>query len=332
VELGKEQMGNVGVMDPKSFTHRFNLRDAHLTLFKGGRVMFTRSLRLFLSMLIVGVLASSTNAAVQDLRALASANADLWHHYTFENDGGGREEDKEGTLNLQQVAYGTGAVNQIAYMPGFDATTDALRPQRLADGGAGLWSASNVDWGVEKAALTVEALIAPQELPNAFEGYAVNGAGHPVRGYFIMTNHNETRQLETRMGHDPLGTTPLVSPFTPGDWYYIANTYTVDGSDNQVINSYVANLTAGTGLQQVLTNHVAVDRMGGTTPLGVGILRNASNGAFAGEIDEVALYRAVLTQEQIEAHFNAIPEPNAIVLLCMGGLWLIGTGWRRREA
>jgi len=301
--------------------------------------MFTRSLRLFLSMLIVGVLASSTNAAVQDLRALASANVDLWHHYTFEDDGAGngREADKSGTLDLQQRDYGTGAVNQIAYMPGFDSTTFALRPQRLADGGAGLRSGSTVDWGAQKAALTVEALVSPQNLAGTFEGYAVSGVGYPRRAYFIMTNPNPAGDdsLVTRMGNDPVGAAPLVSSFTPDDWYYIANTYTVDGSDNQVVNSYVANLTAGeTTLTQVLTNHVADDRMGGSQTLGVGILFNGTNGAFAGQIDEVALYTDVFTQQEIQGHLDAllIPEPNAIVLLCMGGLWLIGTGWRRREA
>ena len=299
--------------------------------------MLRGSFRLLLSVLVVGVLAASANATVLDMRNLVSANADLWHHYTFEDDGGGNgpEDDKAGTVDLARQDYGTGDVNQIAYVQGFDSTTNALQPQRLADGGAGLQSTSNVDWGAEKAALTVEALVAPQELPGTFEGYAVGGAGSPRRAYFIITNPNAVRSLETRMGNDSLGASPLVSPFTSGNWYYIANTYTVNGADDQVINSYVANLTAGeTTLTPVLTNYVANDRMGGSQPLGVGILFNATNGAFAGQIDEVALYTEVLTQSQLQGHLDAllIPEPNAIVLLCMGGLWLIGTGRRRREA
>jgi len=44
---------------------------------------------------------------------------------------------------------------------------------------------------------------------------------------------------------------------------------------------------------------------------------------YKGALDEVAIYNYVLSQAQITAHYNAIPEPATIALLSLGGLALL---------
>ena len=58
---------------------------------------------------------------------------------------------------------------------------------------------------------------------------------------------------------------------------------------------------------------------------------SGTNEPFSGDIDEVAIYRGILSADRIAAHFNAasIPEPVSIVLLSSGILGMVCL--RRRQ-
>ena len=52
---------------------------------------------------------------------------------------------------------------------------------------------------------------------------------------------------------------------------------------------------------------------------------------FTGSMDELALYDRVLSESEVEAHFNAltIPEPSTVILLCLAILGMLVYGWHR---
>jgi len=263
--------------------------------------------------MVLTLWAGRSAASVVDLRTMASDQGSLLHQYTFEGDATERLQDSAGAADLQGVTYGSqGSVAALAYPAGWDATTTAFTSQRLSDtggdGGAYLRSTSTVGLG---STVTVEGLFRPQNLESgATIGYGVAHSPAGNRAYF-MTEVAQTGddQLATVVGDSFTQSDnrrPVVNPFVPGHWYYVANTYQLGGS-NTLVSSYVADLTAGQKtVTQVLDNVTASGSFVGTNYLGIGGFSSSAQQAWAGSLDEVAIYGSTLSQAAVQSHLDAL--------------------------
>ena len=305
---------------------------------------------LLFAIACVSLCAPPAWAYVTDLRAEVSADGNLIHHYTFEGTTlSERLADKAaGGADLSVIAYGTGSATVdsptgISFSgETLDDTTVSLTTYREGvniTGGAGLSTVSQI---ALPTSLTVEAIIRPLSAP-ADKGFAVmTQAASAARGYYIAPQRvgavdagdaGDDDRIYTVIGDsytEPDNVMSIVEPYTPGDWYYIANTYTISGGSTTV-SCYAANLTQGdTLLTLVQDGVVASGTYGSSAPLGIGLadLSNIYAGtvyehclAFNGQIDEVALYDAALSGMTLQSHYDAliaVPEPGTLVLLMLG--------------
>ena len=132
-------------------------------------------------------------------------------------------------------------------------------------------------------------------------------------GYFLFENGEGDLGAWVGNGNQ------LFLDATPGDWYYVTAVYAQDGA-NTTIDTYTANLSAG---ETALTHtHLTQSGVFGTGEqyLGIGAFATGTGSlqeAFAGSMDEVAIYDGVLCASAVQAHFDAllVPEPSALVLL-----------------
>ena len=123
------------------------------------------------------------------------------------------------------------------------------------------------------------------------------------------------------------------SPLTVGDWYYVAGSYTANGTTNVTWTNYYANLTAGGPLvtSGPFTNSAGTYPMGAAREFGIGG-RYDGQEAFPGFIDEVNLYSTALSSSDFQAHLTqlaVVPEPSTVALLSLG---LLSLARRRRPA
>jgi hypothetical protein len=239
---------------------------------------------------------------VEKMRELVAAHPALIHHYTFEGDRYYREQlqDKKGTAVLQQFDFGAGSERRIRYEPGLDGSTMAFRPHRPGPttGGAALKTRERIEFPPQ---LTVECLVRPD---NGFgPGYAVCArVGREQRGYFVRKS-DKGPFLGTAIG-STLQEVSAPMFLAPWHWYYVATTCERKGESTLVI-FYIADVTAG---QSTLTQGGGQTlELPGVYPelaelrIGAGALSNeGAVSPFAGVIDEVALYSAVLSKDELE--------------------------------
>jgi hypothetical protein len=101
--------------------------------------------------------------------------------------------------------------------------------------------------------------------------------------------------------------------FLPGEWYYLASTFRVEAGQTR-INSYLANLSRG---ERKLTWTVKDRTASGVAPvsrLGIGKAFDAELAhayPWAGDLDEVAIYDAVLTPATLQEHLRVIVGDDA---------------------
>ncbi|NBW96543.1 MAG: hypothetical protein EBR28_07375, partial [Planctomycetia bacterium] len=262
------------------------------------------------------------------LRDAAPAGAPLAYRWSFE---GGTAADRlvnSGTganATLQAVAYGSeGSAAKIAYGLGIDETTVAMSPQRLGRlaanaGGALLATTGTV---AIPTAFTVEALVRPDLMETGGSiGYAVMAGGATTnnRGYFVVnqegTSSDSTATIigDSISQADNVGQT--IAAFVPGHWYYVANTYTVSGSQT-TINSYVADLTAGqTAVTQAVANQVASGKPLTAAQMAIGgyFVSGTAQEAWSGSIDEVSLFGRVLSGTEVQARLDSLYQAPAQV-------------------
>ena len=255
------------------------------------------------------------------LRDGARAAAPLAYQWSFEGASAGDRLQNTGTganATLQAVAYGSeGSTARIGYGMGLDETTTAMSPQRIGRtsstaGGALLATTGSV---ALPTAFTVEALVRPELVEAGGSiGYAVMAGGQATnnRGYFIVGQEGASSDsLTTIIGDsisqaDNVGQT--VSTFVPGHWYYVANTFTVSGSQT-TINSYVADLTLSqTSVTRAVTSQVASGKPLTAAQMAIGgyFASGTAQEAWSGSIDEVSLFGRTLTAAEVQSRLDSL--------------------------
>ncbi len=251
--------------------------------------------------------------SVARLREAVTNNARLIHHYTFE--GTSRLEkcqDKRGAVHLTEAVMvdgrGRGSINYTA--PGFDLTTDALGPHREPQGGNENGVALQSEGRFRPPeAMTIELLLRYQIPEDAGDetvalavatrdgdrdcGFYVAAVG---KGHLSLLLDGSANWVETDtvLAHD--------------HWYYVAFTFK-KLEESTVVNAYLADLTVGERqLRQVLKDE-EVPGVPATSRLGIGKgFDNTIAHAYpwSGELDEIALYDAVLDPKDLQAHLDLL--------------------------
>ena len=283
----------------------------------------------FLTIIIAASLLCGTTlqAEVLDMRGVVAGEPTLAHHYTFEGDASSRLEDMAGEVDLVEAAYGDGDTAAILYDAGWSAGNTAFTPQRLGSGttGGAALVGSTITIG---GSVTIECLIKTDSVAGGGNGFALVAGKWPNRGYFLF--ENASSDLGAWVGNG----SQVFLDTVPGDWYYLTAVYSQDGA-NTTIDTYTANLSAG---EETLTHtHLTQSGVFGTGEqhLGIGAFATQTGTlqeAFAGSMDEVAIYDGALSASAVQAHFDAllVPEPSAFALLL--GLAALAASTRSKRA
>lgn len=253
--------------------------------------------------------------SVIGLREQVRRNPHLIHHYTFEGlSAHAQRQDKRGSLSLTEAVMRAGRTGgTLRYsVPGWDSTTRAVRPYRsLHDGNnCGVALQSEAPFQPPQR-MTVELLVnftmpeADDPMPIACA--VATRADQRRCGFFVVAAdaghlaHLMDGDAAWLEAHDEFA-------FQPGDWYYVASTFSVVPEGTRV-NTYVANLSRG---EQRLTWAVR-DQLTPGTPaasrlgIGKGFDANTAHAyPWSGMLDEVALYDTVLDQKTLEEHLRSL--------------------------
>jgi len=102
----------------------------------------------------------------------------------------------------------------------------------------------------------------------------------------------------------------LMTPFVfhPGQWYYVVGTFRVADGETQ-INTYAANLTQRERSLRRLVRNQTAPGVAAAGRLYIGSALDADLAPaypWAGEIDEVAVYRSVLDEATLQSHLAAV--------------------------
>ncbi len=253
--------------------------------------------------------------SVIDFRNAVRREDSLIHLYTFE----GPQADsaalrlmaRAGSAHLVEC-FSDNNLPPLAYDKGYDA---------LSYAGVSVAGTNNANCGrawTTGAAITlpremtVECVVSPTAIPQFHSGSVIAArASENQRGYFVWLRPTGT--FETRVGNAAART--IASHVISGHWYYIANTYAFDGT-RTTINSYYADLTAGTPLRHTVMDAVVEGGYGDSAVLGIGVLPNLwgnlqyfTSCAF----DEVAFYTGVHDFETINSRFDTMRRPSPSV-------------------
>lgn len=254
---------------------------------------------------------SAAAGSVPDFRNAVRREASLIHHYTFEGPQADAADmrllDRAGAADLVERVRNT-SMPQLAYDTGHDA---------LSYAGVAVYSTNSLStgraWTTAGAialprAMTIECVVSPYAIPPLYgAGVVTSRAADNQRGYYVWLTTGGA--FETRVGGGDART--ILSNVSTGHWYYIVNTYDFDGAQTTV-NSYCADLTAGTPLQHVIMDAVDTGGYGESAVLGIGVLLNLNDELqyFAPcAIDEVALYAAAHDFDKINSRFEALRRP-----------------------
>lgn len=251
--------------------------------------------------------------SVAKMRAAVANHSRLIHHYTFE--GTSRLEkcrDRRGALHLAEAVMvsgrGRGSVDYSA--KGLDLTTEAIGPHREPVGGKenGVALQSEARFHPPKE-MTIEILLM----------YRIPEDGNDDTVALAVATREDQRNCGfyvTAVGRGHLSLlldgeadwVNMETILTPERWYYVAVTFDA-GEETTIVNAYVADLTGGQqALKQVL-NNLEVPGVPVMSRLGIGKGFDATGAhayPWSGELDEVAVYDAVLEKEDLQSHVNAL--------------------------
>jgi len=251
--------------------------------------------------------------SVATMSELVSQHPRLIHHYTFE--GATTQEqyrDHRGGFPLSEVAMGEGrGRGTLRAVRGFDATTTAFAVHRSDESdnfrGVALQSEAVFEPPPE---MTVELLL-NLNLPKdgvkgaVFAALATRGGG---RSSFFLAALEHGQLMQILSADASFIETADDYAFVPGHWYYVAsNLRTVSGQTQ--VNTYAANLSRGERKltrvvkDQLIAGVPAVGRLG----VGKGFDANDAHAyPWSGDLDEVAIYDAVIDEGTLERHLQAI--------------------------
>lgn len=251
--------------------------------------------------------------SVAAMRAVVASEPHLLHHYPFE--GNCPEQvlrDNRRDLDLMWVVMhgGRGRGTPSYWADGFDDTTNAVQPFRdQVDGnrvGVGLQTEGHFS---PPAEMTVEALL-------CYDGM-VQGADAPVAvavgtrrdakhcGFLLAAAGRG--QLTHLMDADAPWTESNLE-LAAGHWYYVAATFRSEGEHTRM-SVYAADLTLGQDRLRCVLSDVACSGRpaGGLLGIGKGFQEGVAHAyPWPGRLDEVAVYGAVLDQDALQRHLDAL--------------------------
>lgn len=251
--------------------------------------------------------------SVAKMRAAVAGHSRLIHHYTFE--GTSRLEkclDKRGALHLTEAVMvsgrGRGSLDYTAR--GLDLTTEAIHPHREPidgnENGVALQSEARFR---PPNAMTIELLLkyrTPEDVNDESVALAVaTRDGDRDCGFYVAAvgRGNLSLLLDGDADWVETGTVLLDE-----HWYYVAVTFEA-GEENTMVNAYAVDLTGGHRTLLHILDNEQVPGIPAMSRLGIGKGFDYSGAhayPWAGELDEVAVYDAVLEADELQEHVNVL--------------------------
>ena len=286
-------------------------------------------------------------AEVADMRALVSDDPTLVNHWTFEGASTAeRQQDKKGTAHLTAIAssHPSASTAAISYPQGFDASTETFQPQFIWPGdgigaGGGAWQDGAALWIPDPNYLApVPVFVLEGLVRNGPQTYAdghlfirpqkVWNPGSPIYpfrqsglggGAWDNLFAGGTGDWCVPPPFLNCNSLPVVVDYNVGDWYYFVVAYedTRVGANPIKIYSYSANLSASDAVVTLVVNGYDVpgtlENVG--TMLGIGAAGDYAH--FDGQIDELAVYNALLSMDTMNEHLAAIYQqpPRGTVIM-----------------
>ena len=117
-----------------------------------------------------------------------------------------------------------------------------------------------------------------------------------------------------------------INPINDDQWHHVVATYDTAAQQSLLYVDGVLESNFNGGANVSIDAGALIQYMGWNDT-------TRTPATFLGELDEVAIYDTILTEGQVQAHFEAaiIPEPSSIVLLLLGLIGAATCRWRRRR-
>jgi hypothetical protein len=229
-----------------------------------------------------------------------------------------RYRDRKGDLHMTEAVMSNGRGNGSlrSGLHGFDGTTSVIAPFRASVLGNATGVALQSEGPFQPPPeLTVELLV-KSGLPDSSTPpicAAVATREDSRRCSFLLAAVEGGRLTHLLDADAPWVETEDDFAFLADHWYYVASTFRVELGQTR-INTYVADLTQGERTLSWIVKDRRVPGVLATSRLGIGKGFD-ENGAHAypwsGELDEVAIYDAVLGRNELERHLLAVQKGNS---------------------